>query len=174
MSNRFTKSLCSFSLILIFTVFGTAQSNCGLTSAPDLFNLHLRMSPEQAQAVIGNELKIKIKKKGERIFFQNFIENPAPVSLQGVRATYLRFYDLKLYQIEIFYEEKSGWETLESFTAALSVQKGFSDTLWHNVRGKALIDCGDFTILADKILNPHIEITDESIRKMVELNRQKK
>ena len=160
--------------MLVFTHTALAQSDCGLTQVPNLFNLHLGMTPEQVQATVGKELKIKIKKKGERIFFQNFIENPAPVSLQGVRALYLRFFDLKLYQIEIFYEERSDWVTVESFTDALSAQTGFSPSFWRKEKGKAVIDCGDFTVVADKILNLRIELTNEIVRAQVEAEREKK
>jgi len=172
MTARFVKSLFSFSLILFFTVGGAAQIDCGLTKAPGLFGLQLGMSPEQAQAIVGREVKIKIKKKGERIFFQNFIEKMPPNSLRGVRALYLRFFDGKLYQIEIFYEGKSERKTLEDFTAALSSESGFTAAAWSNVKGRAVIDCAEFTVVADNVLNPRVEMTDENIRKTVEAIRR--
>ncbi|HEX8287600.1 MAG TPA: hypothetical protein VF556_06390 [Pyrinomonadaceae bacterium] len=174
MPERFVKSLFIFLLVLIFTPDTSAQTGCGTTETSGLLNLYPGMSPEQTQAVVGKALKIKIKKKGERTFFQNFIENSAPVSLHGVRALYLRFFDLKLYQIEIFYEKRSDWATLESFTAALSAQIGISPALWNYEKVKSVIDCGEFTIVVDNLLNPHVEITDEIVRKQVELERQKK
>jgi hypothetical protein len=176
MTSSFVKSLFSFSMILIFTIGGAAQIDCGLAKAPALFGFQLGMLPEQAQATVGREVKIKIKSKnkGERIFFQNFIEKPAPNSLLGIRALYLRFFDGKLYQIEIFYEAGSDRKTLEDFTAALSTESGFSAAAWSNVKGKAVIDCGEFTVVADNALNPRVEITDENIRKKVEAIRREK
>jgi len=173
MTARFVKSLFSFSLILFSTVGGAAQIGCGLTKAPGLFGLQLGMLPEQAQAIVGREVKIKIKKKGERIFFQNFIEKTPPNSLRGARALYLRFFDGKLYQLEIFYEDKSERKTLEDFTAALSSESGFSASAWSDVKGRAVINCPEFTIVADNVLNPRVEITDENIRKTVEAIRRK-
>lgn len=176
MTRRFVKSLFSFLLILFLAISSTAQIDCGLAKAPGLFGFQLGMSPEQAQAIVGREVKIKIKSKnkGERIFFQNFIGKAPPNSLRGVRALYLRFFDGKLYQIEIFYENTNNLKTLEDFTAALSTESGFSAVAWSNIKGEAVLDCTEFTVVADNVLNPHVEITDENIRKKVEEIRREK
>jgi hypothetical protein len=102
--NALAKSIAAFLFSLVLAVNVAAQENCELTSktALLLLNLQIEMSPEQTQAVFGRELKIKIKKRGERTFFQNYIKKPASGSLTGVRALYLRFFDRRLYQIEIF------------------------------------------------------------------------
>jgi len=164
-------------LVLFLAVSSAAQETCALNveNAPALFGLKLAQSPEEVQAVFGRALKIKIKKKGEKIFFQNFIKKPAPSVLAGVRALYLRFLDRRLYQIEIFYEDRPQIETLEDFEANLSETLNLPDALWQRVKGKAVINCGELTIVADKLLTPHVELTDEPTRrKALELREPKK
>src|SRR5258708_1777719 len=90
-----------------------APCNISLKDAPAVFGLKLGMSLEQVQAVFGKDLKIKPKKSGEGSFFQNFIDQRAPSSLAGVRALFLRFFKNKVYQIEIFYEDKDKTTKLE-------------------------------------------------------------
>ncbi len=148
-----------------------AQENCDLQNAPILLNLRLGFSIEQTKSVFGRDLKIKIKKKGQRTFFQNFIEKPAPNSLNGVRAIYLRFFNGRLYQIEIFYENRTDWQTLENFTGVFSAKTNLP--AWKIENGKARIDCSEFSIVADRLLNPRIELTDETIRAQVEAIREK-
>jgi len=164
------KIACLFLLLLLFVAPCAAQEMCDLRlkNSPMLFGLKLEMSPEEVQSIFGRDLKIKIKKKGKRVFFQNFIEKPAPNSLSGVRALYLRFFDRRLYQIEIFYEDKPGWKTLGDFTNDLSTKLNFPVSAWQIENGKAKVNCGELTIVADKILNPRIEITNETIRAKVE------
>jgi hypothetical protein len=63
------------------------------------------MTPAEVKNVFGKSLKLKIKKEGS--FFENFITKAPPAFLPGVRALYLRFFDYKLYQIEIFYQTEN-------------------------------------------------------------------
>lgn len=142
-----------------------AQEICNLAvkDAPTLQNVRLGMTPEEAQTAFGRALKIKIKKKGLRVFFQNYIEKPAPPVLSGVRALYLRFFDNRLYQIEVFYENKPEIKTVEDFQNYLETTLKLPD-LWQDVRGRQTINCADFSIVADKILNPRVELTDETTR----------
>ncbi len=147
-----------------------AQENCDLSNT-SLLGLRLGMLPEQARSVFGKDLKVKVKKKGQRTFFQNFIKKPAPNSLNGVRAIYLRFFDGRLYQIEIFYENRSDWQTLENFTGDFSAKANLP--AWKIENGKAEIICGGFSIVADRILNPRIELTDETIRAQIDESREK-
>ncbi len=148
-----------------------AQEICDSSNAPTLLNLKLGMSPEQTQNIFGRDLKIKVKKKGQRTFFQNFIEKNAPNSLSGVRAIYLRFFDGRLYQIEIFYENRGSSPTLETFVGEFSAKTNLP--AWKIENGKAKINCGEFSIAADRILNPRIELTDEIARAQVEAIREK-
>ena len=167
-----------FSIFLVFAVFGVncaAQSGCfaELSVAPVLFNLKLGISPAEAQSVVGKDLKIKNKRKGEYTFFQNFIENRAPVSLANVRAFYLRFYDGALYQIEIFYEGETSAGTLEDFINRQSAKLNLPPEAWKIKYGIAEINCGAFSLAADKFLNPRVELTDETIRAKVEAARKR-
>lgn len=166
-------------LIILFSLclagFGTAQTTCDLASksAPLLLSLQIGMSPEQAQAIFGKALKIKIKKNGERTFFQNYIKKPAPESLRGVRALYLRFFDRKLYQIEIFYEPQVELKSLEVVTAELAAQLNLPIPDWEIKSNSAEIKCGEISLVTDYILNPRIELTDETIRAAIESLRKK-
>jgi hypothetical protein len=144
-----------------------------LTDASGLFGLNLKMSPAQAKSILGKNLKIKNKNKGEYIFFQNYIEKPAPNSLNGVRAVYLRFFDGGLYQIEVFYENRSDWQTLADFAGSQSAKFGLPVSVWQTESGVARADCGEVSLVADVILNPHLELTDEIVRAVVEEVRQK-
>ncbi len=131
------------------------------------------MSPDEARSVFGKDLKIKIRKNGERTFFQNFIKKPAPNSLRGVRALYLRFFDRRLYQIEIFYEPQQDLRTLENIAGALSSQLNFLISDWKIINNRAAINCGEISLAADNILNPRIELTNETIRAIVKESREK-
>jgi hypothetical protein len=157
-----------FLLLLLAAVFCSphaAQEMCSLTlkDAPTVQNLRLGMTSEEARAAFGRELKIKVKKKGLRVFFQNYIEKPPPPVLSGVRALYLRFFDNRLYQIEVFYENKPDILTVEDFTKHLSANFKLPD-LWRDEQGRQTIRCSDFSLFADKILNPRVELTDETTR----------
>jgi hypothetical protein len=147
-----------------------AQENCDLSDT-SLLGLKLGMSPEQARNVFGKDLKVKVKNKGQRTFFQNFINKPAPNSLNGVRAIYLRFFDGGLYQIEIFYENRSDWQTLENFIGNFPAKTNLP--AWKIENGKAKINCAEFSIVADRVLNPRIELTNETIRAQIDASREK-
>jgi len=146
-----------------------------LNDAPALFNLRLGMSPEDVQTVFGRDLKIKIKKNGNKVFFQNFINEPAPPVLSGVRALYLRFFDRRLYAIEIFLEDKPEIKTLEDFTHHLSATLRMPN-LWREKSSRQTINCADFSVFADKILNPRVELVDNAIAAKAEefLQQQQK
>ena len=160
-----------------FCIGSAAQETCNLETKdlPAFYNLKLEMTGVEARAAFGKDLKIKIKKKGLRVFFQNFIEKPAPQSLNNVRALYLRFFNGQLFQIEIFYENKPEWKTLEAFKNYLETTLNLPDA-WRDLSGRQTIICFDFSVFADKVLNPRVEITDETTRARADefLQRQKK
>lgn len=169
------KSILVLFLLVSVAASLPAQEVCDLKTktAPLVLNLRLGMSPEKARAVFGKDLKIKIKKSGERTFFRNYIKQPAPERLRGVRALYLRFFDRMLYQIEIFYEPRADLATLENVTDSLASQLNFADSNWQIKNNRARIACGETSIVADNILNPRIELTDENIRALVKESRKK-
>lgn len=165
-----------FVLLLVTANASAAQEKCGLdvNNAPALFSLRLGMSEEEVRQIFGKELKFKPKKKpSERTFFQNFIAKPPPAILPGVRALYLRFFNHRIYQIEIFYENRAEWQTLAEFTSSLATNQNFPNAFWTFKTGAAEIKCFDFTIVADQVLNPRIELTDETSRAAVLETRQK-
>lgn len=163
-------------LILIF-IFSSAsvaaQQTCPLADSPAVYNLKLGMLPEQAQIAVGSKLKIKFKTTDEKVIFQNYIDNSPPPTLAGTRAIYLRFFDRRLYQIEIFYQENPAVKTLTDFTDSLAAKWNFPDSVWQREEIKSVINCGNFSVTAMKILNPKIEITDETVRARVEELREK-
>jgi hypothetical protein len=175
MKNAVAKSLFIILFSLFCVTFGTAQTTCDLASktAPLTLNLQIEMSPEQTQTIFGKALKIKIKKNGERTFFQNYIRKPAPEPLRGVRALYLRFFDRRLYQIEIFYEPRIQLNTLGAVVNALSAQLNLPLADWQTKNNRAEIKCGEISLVTDYILNPRIELTDETVRAAVVTLRKK-
>ncbi len=166
----------TFCLFILFASNAQAQQTekCGLelSDAPVLLGLRLGMSPKDARNVFDNKLKIKIKKEGT--FFQNYIEKKPPVFLQGIRAVYLRFFDAKLYQIEIFYEPQNQTPTLEDFINRFSAQMNLSPNLWTEEYGKKTLNCAEFSLAADNVLNPRVELTDEILRARFEASQKVK
>ncbi len=150
----------------------TEKCDLPLNAAPVLLNLKLGMSPTETRAAFGGKLKVKVKKEGT--FFQNYIDKKPPPFLQGVRALYLRFFERKLYQIEIFYEPQNKLQTLSEFISQLSSQLNLPPNLWTTQYGKAAINCTDFSIVADNVLNPRVELTDEAIRARFEAAQESK
>ena len=170
----------SFLLILFFALLAAAQdatatAPCVISNAPRINSLTLGMSPAEVRAVFGKNPSVKVKSDGDRTFFQNYINKKAPANLSGVRAFYLRFLDGRLYQIEIFYEDRADVPTLEAFTANLSAMLNLpSEANWQFKENKALIDCGAFTIAADKTINPRVELTNTAKLAEAEARRTKK
>ena len=177
MTKHLVKLQFAFLLTLICAFCAAAQNSppCALTGAPRLLDLSLGMSPVEVRNVFGKDLKVKVKASGDRVFFQNYIGKPARGKLSGVRALYLRFLDGRLYQIEIFYEERRDVPTLEAFAAELAAALKFPpDTVWQFAKNRARIDCGAFTIIADKPVDARVELTDTTMLAEAEARRKKK
>ena len=176
MKKPFVKLLLTFFSVLLFGPGAAAQNSpeCPLPNVPRLQDLSLGMSPTDVQNVFGRDLKIKVKSSGDRSFFQNYIKKDARGKLAGVRALYLRFLDGRLYQIEIFYAERADLPTLQTFAVELAAQLQFPPNVkWQLVKGKAVIDCGAFTLVADKPVNPRVELTDTAKLAEAEARRKK-
>ncbi len=166
-------------LFLFLSVSGAARETCDLklSDAPDFFNLKLGMTPAEVKGVFGKSLKLKIRKEGS--FFQNFIKKPPPSFLPNVRAIYLRFYDYKLYQIEIFYEGKNDKaerdnRALRQFVRVLSANKNLPDEFRENKKGELQLQCAEFSLVADNVLNLRIELTDDATRARFEESERRK
>jgi hypothetical protein len=151
----------------------SAQSTCSAESVPPIFRLILGQTPVEVQSLFGRTIKVGNKRKGFYSFFQNFIAKPAPASLNGVRAIYLRFFDGRLYQIEIFFEDTNNRTSIECFISGPGSKFNFPPADWKTSGPRAHLDCGSVSINADTILNPHLEITNEDTRKIVEANLKK-
>ncbi len=161
-------------MLSVLVIPCAAQETCGLrlTDSPTFFGLRLEMTPAQVKSVFGKSLKLKVKREGT--FFQNFIKKPPPAFLPNVRALYLRFFDRKLYQIEVFYESKIEKQTLEEFVNDLSANLNLPKNLWETVNGKSKLDCAGFSLVADNVLNPRTELTDEAARLRFEESQKQK
>lgn len=176
MKSRGVKSLIVVWVLAIFAFTIKAQENCAWTniSANVALNLKLGLNTEKVRAALGNKLKIKAKQTGEYRFFQNFTDNKPPVNLRGVRAIYLRFFDGRIYQIEIFYENDFA-STLETFTGIIAKDFNFSanELIYKNITAETV--CGENKLVADYVLNPRIELTNLPIlEKTNKINQAKK
>ena len=164
-------------MILASAIHCSAQQTCLLEikDAPKFFNLKLGMTEAEVRDLYGKELKFKPKKKGlERTFFQNYINKLPPADLAGVRALYLRFFNHKIYQIEIFYVNRAEWPTLTEFIRSLAAKNNYPNEFWTINPGAAKAKCFGFTLLADQVLNPRIELTDETGRAEILKSRTKR
>ena len=178
MIKHLVKPSVSFSLILFFALCAAAQQedskDCSLPVAPRLHGLSLGMSPAEVRGTLGKNPSVKVKSDGDRTFFQNYIGKKAPANLTGVRAFYLRFLDDSLYEIEIFYEERSDLPTLETFAANLSAAMNLPQAVnWQFAQNRASIDCGAVMIVADKPINPRVVLTDTVRLAEAEARRKK-
>lgn len=163
-----------FIILLACAVSTAAQTeNCRLTlnEAPALRGFRLGMSPAEARAVSNGKLKIKIKREGS--FFGYFIEDRPPAFLSDVRALYLRFFGGKLFQIEIFYEPSATAQNLDEFVARMSSQTNLPPILWTREGNRAVVACLEFSIVADNVLNPRIELTNEAARALFDAAQNK-
>lgn len=149
-------------ILLFFTEPWKRQESCNLdvSQAPAVLGLKLGMPGSELPAVFAPAIKIKPSKKSEGSLFLSFAERPATGDFKGVRALYVRYFKGRVYQIEIFYENDSQTTKLEDLIDRLSNELGLPATAWNTKNGRATIDCGGFTLTADAILNPHIELTD--------------
>lgn len=118
--------------------------------------------------------KSEAENQARRNVFQNFIDKPPPAFLPNVRALYLRFFDRKLYQIEIFYEDRNEQQTAAQFVDVLSKDFNLPQQLWANKYEKYKLNCNGFSLVADKVLNPHVELTDEATRARFEEDQKSK
>jgi hypothetical protein len=168
--------ILSILFILLISSFTLAQEECKLTlaEAPTLLNLKLGMSVQDVNSVIGRDLKVKVKPEGERTFFKNYIKKRAKGALDGVRAIFLSFFDGRLYQIELFYQDDYEWPDLGSLLQDYSKAQSFPESFWKVKNGYANAQCEGFSLVADRVLTPHIQLTDDAVMEVVEALRKKK
>ena len=168
------KFLFTAILGLLLAASFSAQEKCrlNLPESPTLQNLKLGMSETEARNVLG--IKVKADDEGQSTFFQNYIKKKAKGKLIGTRALYLRFYNARLYQIEFFYEENYRWPDLENLLDDYSARQNFARDLWNLEYGYATAECDGFSLAADYILNPRIQLTDDTIAEIVAAERAEK
>lgn len=146
-----------------------AQCTLAASDAPALVTVRLGMSPSQVNSALKGALKVKVKGDGHYSLFKSYLKKgKAKGVLTGARAFYLRFYEQRLYQVEIFYHEESHWTDLDAFVRDYSSTSGFDFENFQFKNGYAKAECEGFSVNADYVLNPHIELTDEVVREKVE------
>jgi len=64
-------------------------------------------------------------------------------------------------------------KTLEEITNTLSSQLNLPVPGWQIKNNRIEIKCGEISLVADNILNPRVELTDETVRLQVEAAREK-
>ena len=182
MKSFIAKSLAAICFLTLAVLAIQARENCAWINAAPRVALNLRLGMtydatrmvfNKANAALGGNPKVKTKTNGDYRFFQNYINKRPPAHLRGARAMYLRFFDGRLYQMEVFYEKEFA-PTLENFTEIVAREYNFPASLWTFEKIEAVIRCGENKLAADYILNPRIELTDEIVLKKVnELNDKK-
>lgn len=125
------------------------------------------MTPDEVNAVLSGAARVKVKKDSRYTFFKNYLKNNAKGVLSGARAFYIRFYERRVYQIELFYNRGYRWQELKTFVGDYSNSAGIALENFEFKNGYATAECVGFTIKADYILNPHIEITDDVVKERV-------
>lgn len=166
-----------FCFVAGFSVSAFAQETCPqfTNTSNILLNLQLGMTAVDVTNKLGKALKIKVKKDEDYRFFQNYIDKKPPPNLNGVRAIYLRFFEKKLYQIEIFYEENKYPSAIKSFTGIISTELNLPASDWKFANRQAVLKCSESSLTADYQLNPRIELTNETVRtKVDEINKKTK
>jgi hypothetical protein len=173
MLTKFAEILLVLSIVVCAA---KAQQPCKISIAdsPSISGLKLGMPIAELTSVIGPGIKFKPTKTGEGVFFQNFIEQTPPPKLTGTRTMYVRYFNGKVYQIEIFFEDKDQPSKLEEFTTRLSTYYELPRDAWKVKNDRAELDCGSFRVNADAILNRHIELTDDAAYKDFQTKQQRK
>jgi hypothetical protein len=161
-------------LIFLFAVSANGQDTCPPIEQTSevLLNLRLGTTVDEVNQRF-RDLKIRIKNNDDYRFFQNYIDRKPPNNLIGVRAIYLRFFEKKLYQIEIFWEENKYPSDIKNFTEIVSAQLRLPVADWKFANRQAVFKCGENSVTIDYQLNPRIELTDEIVQQKVADLRKK-
>ena len=120
------------------------------------------MSFEEVQSKLTPAIKVKPKKNGQGTIFESFVEREPPVQLSEIQAFWLRLFNNKVYQIEIFYKDSERPPKLEDFVNQLTGDLNVPPGAWTIRNGRAELHCGEFRLNADAVLNRHIELTDHA------------
>ena len=162
--------------LLFLSVGSAAAEDCGEISKTSeaLLNLQLGMSVNMVKTRF-SRLKLKVKNDQDYRFFKNYINKKPPLGLEGVRALYLRFFEKKLYQIEIFWEENKYPAVIKDFAETVSKQMNLPLDDWKFAHRQATLRCGKTSLAVDYQLNPRIELTDlNTEEKLSKLKKQNK
>ncbi len=154
-----------FISLVLLAADASAQCTLTFAEAPTLVNLRLGMSPAEVNSALNGAARVKVKKDGQYSYFKSYLKKgKAKGILTGARAFYVRFFDKRVYQIEIFYHNEFQSTDLESFVRSFSARTNFNFGNFKIENGYAKAECEGFTVAADTILNPHLELTDEGIK----------
>jgi hypothetical protein len=151
-------------LLIVLTSDSYAQCDLVIEDSPKMVGLRLGMTAAEANVALGRAAKVKVKKDGQYSYFKSYLKKGKSKGvLTGARAFYVRFYKKRLYQIEIFYHRDHRWSNLESLISDYSTESAFPFQFWAIRHGYAKAKCDGFTVKADYILNPHLEISDTGV-----------
>ena len=167
----------SILLVLLIVLTGDSSAQCDLVieDSPKMVGLRLGMTAAEVNAALGGAAKVKVKTDGQYSYFKSYLKKGKSKGvLTGARAFYVRFYNKRLYQVEIFYHRDYRWNSLESLISDYSSESGFPFEYWKTKHGYATAKCDSFTVKADYILNPHLEISNEAVVDAIEKEKKKK
>ena len=162
-------------LLIVLTVDLSAQCDLVLSDSPKMVGLRLGMTAAETNAALRGAAKVKAKTDGQYSYFKNYLKKGKSKGvLTGARAFYVRFYNKRLYQIEIFYHRDYRWNALESLISDYSAESAFPFEYWKTKHGYATAKCDGFTVRADYILNPHLEISNDAAVDAIAEEKKKK
>src|SRR5690349_3202916 len=94
-------------IVLLVSVYTFSQESCNrpVSEAPAISGLTVGMSFEQVQQALGSVLKTKPLKNVEGTIYLSFAEQSPPKSLRNIGTLWLRLFENRVYQVEVFYSD---------------------------------------------------------------------
>lgn len=131
------------------------------------------MSPSEVNAALNGAARINVKNDGHYTYFKNYLKKRrAKGVLSSARAFYVRFFDRRVYQVELFYQPGYKSANIEPFVREYSISTNFAVENFKIKNGYAKAKCLGFIVEADTILTPHIQLTDIEGKKRVDESRK--
>ncbi|MDH3493259.1 MAG: hypothetical protein OEM82_06885 [Acidobacteriota bacterium] len=152
-------------LLVLGCFGGTIRAECTVTTgeSPKLVNLRLGMSPEEVNAALGGASTVKVKKDTRYTHYRRFKKGKAKGQLAGVKTFWIRFFEKRVYSIEVFFHEYGNFQDVEYLAKRYSAAHDFAYENFEVKYGYARAECEGFSVKADYILDPHIEISDTNV-----------
>ena len=155
----------------LYVSFAHGQCQRSISEAPAISGLKIGMSSDEVQLLLGSNTKIKPFKSGTGTIYLSFAEQAPPENLRDIGTLWVRLFENRVYQVEAFYSDTAKTERIESFLGELSTTYQISPAAWQVKNNYATLDCGEFLIKADVVLNRHLEVTDKALKAEFEKKR---